>query len=310
MERFGHALERGVIAPGNFTFLMLGGVTKPVPAEALAVFLAKLFAIDKGVLPALQILHMRMRGDRTDGREIDPRLAAVGRSFLADSRTYAKDHAREDHGIATIAKLVLAVDKGGETAVAICRALRTASESNRVRCRDFDELCGLLMTTHPRVVLDEIIGEPVGEDRIGRFFGGYVRNDDDVDQSKIKFDEAVALGWATENPGVRAVRLAEFIPYGKTMEDGSLSWSPLARQLIDLAPDPVAVLNTFERRFWSGSIIGSLSGRFVRRRPLVENLLEHPDVRIRSWARLASQRLEEDIRRWDAMDRRGESRFE
>src|SRR5690606_16634020 len=136
------------------------------------------------------------------------------------------------------------------------------------------------------------------------FFGGHVRNDDDVDQAKIRFDEAIALEWVREAPADRAPLLAELAPYSrKDDETGLLQWSSFALALIDAAPDPVPVLENFGRRFFTGSGSGPLAARFVRRRPLVAAMRTHPDVRVRNWARAAAQALEEGILRWDERDR-------
>jgi hypothetical protein len=92
-----------------------------------------------------------------------------------------------------------------------------------------------------------------------------------------------ARRWVARDPGARANRLAGFVPYFIRVEDADeLEWSAIALGLIDAAPDPVQVLETLERRFWSGSGSGSFASRFVRRRPLVAAMAGHPERRVRN----------------------------
>lgn len=311
MARFSRGLAHGAVPRWRFAHLQTGGVTKPVPGAALAAFLDELYQAEGGRLPAIQILHMRIFGDRSDKRNVDPALVALGRKFLGDPRSYVEENAQEDHSIATIAKVALTGNGAAEAAAATCRALRGEPGSDRYYSREYDQLCGVLMKKFPRVVLDEIVAQDARRGLAAHFFGGHVRNDDDVDQAKIRFDEAIALEWVREAPADRAPLLAELVPYSrKDDETGLLQWSSFALALIDAAPDPVRVLENFGRRFFTGGASGPLSARFVRRRPLVAAMRTHHDVRVRNWARAAAQALEESILRWDERDRERESRFE
>ncbi|MBV1687444.1 hypothetical protein KRR38_07075 [Novosphingobium sp. G106] len=311
MARFIRGLRHGAVPGWSFSQLQSGGVTRPIPGPALAEFLGQLYEAEGGVLPALQILHMRIFGDRGDQRGIDPALLALGRKFLVDQRTYVEENTKEDHGIATIARVSLVGESAALAAAAVCRALRGEPGSESYYSREYDTLCGVLMKSFPRVVLDEIVAHKARRGLAARFFGGHVRNDDDIDQAKIVFDETVALAWVLDAPADRAPMLAELVPYSRKVEEtGLLEWSSFALALIAAAPDPVPTLVNFGRRFFTGSGSGPFSARFVRRRPLVAVMLTHDDVRVRNWARSTSQALEESILRWDERDRDHESRFE
>ncbi|MFZ5707654.1 MAG: hypothetical protein ACOY5R_20535 [Pseudomonadota bacterium] len=312
MTRFERALVHGKVPSWTFAHLQAGGVTKPIPGPALADFLSKLYDAEAGTRPAIELLHMRIFGDRSDKRDIDPALIALGRRLLADPRTYAEDHANEDHRIASIAKAALTGEGDAEAAAAVCRALRRRPSSNSYYGREYNKLCSFLMRSFPRVVLDEIVGHREHSGLAARFFARHVDVDHDSNQQEIGFDEAIALKWVGEAPENRAPLLAELVSYYKRADDetGVLEWSTFAVALIDAAPDPIPVLRNFEQRFFTGSATGPFSARFVQRRPLVAAMLSHGDVRVRNWARAAGQALEENIVRWDERDRERESRFE
>lgn len=312
MERFAAAIDHGSVPLWRFAHLQMGGVSKPVPGAALARLLKKLYDLDEGRLSAIQTLHMRIYGDRSDKRAVDLALVELGREFLADERTYSEQSAREDYALATIANVCLMGGEAEKAAAATCRALRDDSSGENYYKSEFDKVCRLLMERFPRIVLDEVVAHDVRRGLASRFFGGHVRNDvDGRRKSAPRFDEDVALAWVLEDAASRAAILSELVPYtAQDEESGLLTWSPFAMKLIEAPDDPVPVLRIFETRFFTGSSSGPFSARFVRRRPLVAAMRAHDDVRVRNWAREAAKRLEENIRQWDERDRDRESRFE
>ncbi|URW75903.1 helix-turn-helix domain-containing protein [Sphingomonas donggukensis] len=313
VERFIGALDGGA-SPEHLGALMFGGATDTISGEDLARLLRRLMAHPEGALPALQILHMRIYGDKQKKRELAPELTEVARLLLHDKRVYRQSRRRGDRELAVLAKLVFKTEQGAATAVAIARALRELRGSDWMD-EDFTELGRTLLAEHPRVVLDEILADI--DKRRGRrglvdaLFGGILGDrDNQPEQGRPVLDAEVVRNWVAEEPQPRSVQLASLIPYTSQAADGILGWSDLARLLIDLAPDPVPVLRTFEDRFFNGVSTGSFSSRFVRRLPMVGALKTHFDRRVRSWAREAEERLQQSIIYWDERDREGDSRFE
>lgn len=313
--RFIDALDAGTVTPERLGALMMGGRTKPIPAAALARLLARMAAHDRGIIPALETLHMRIYGDRQDKRAIAPELVEFARVLLVDPRTYGEESQRTDHELAALAPFVLEGPEGKATAVAICRAMRQAADAkDHWSERNFGEVAKFLMQRFARVVLDEIVGKQVG--RNGRnlaatAFGGSVASDIDGSTPATKFDSDIILAWVTEDPGARTDQLARLIPYADAASEGAqLTWTRMARGLIDAAPDPQPVLERFEERFFTGVSSGPFSSRFVRRKPMVEEMRDHHDRRVRTWAEAALQRLDREAGYWDERDREERSLFE
>jgi hypothetical protein len=315
VARFTSALEAGSLTPERLGALMMGGRTKPIPASELTDLLRRMFARADGIIPALETLHMRIFGDRQDRVEIAHELIDLARELMIDPRTYAANSDRSDHELGSLAPLVLKGASSEATAAEICRALRHASALvDYWSERNFGDLAKILMKRFPRVILDEIVLHK--EDRNSRnlaatFFGGEVANDVDGSGSAPEIDSDTILAWVCEDSGARAETLAGLVPYSESVgEDNHLSWTRLARGLIDAAPDPLPILRTFEERFFTGVSSGPFSARFVRRKPMVEELRNHHDRRARNWADAALQRLDNNIVYWDAHDREERSLFE
>lgn len=310
VERFSTAIARGVIPVARFSRLMMGSVTKPLPGTVLAGFLRVLFAKDGGQVPALQILHMRFFGDRSDKVPIDPALIEVGREILGDERIYAQDFRRQDHDIAEIAKIVFVARKDSGLARTICIAMRENATNGYVSSHDFRDLAQFLMGTYPSVVYEEIVEKSTNKSLIERFFGELADDDDDK-MLEPEADFSTLLQWVTEDPQPRALKVAQAVRYiTKDSQSGQLRWSALALALIEVATDPGPVLRVFEQRFFTGVGWGPFSLRFVRRRPLVAAMLQSSNPAAQSWAREAGLRIEENIKRWDETDRDYDSRFE
>ncbi|WP_029623093.1 hypothetical protein [Sphingomonas elodea] len=311
IERFRTALKDGGVAPDRFALLMAGGVTKTIPAPALARFLRELFDHEGGALPALQVLHMRIYGDRRDGLEVDKKLVDLGRDLLAQPEIYSDDFARQDHGIDVIAKVALHGDGADEAARLVCRAMVIAAQDKPYCYPNVGPISSTLMRLHPRVVLDEIVNKSDNDHLIGGFFGGWRRNDEDFEPKDIEIDTTAMFDWVRKDPATRAVKLANFIPYStKHADSSSLEWSSIALELLALSPDKVAVLRTYEHRFFSGGGSGSFALGFVRRRPLVAAMTTHESDAVRAWAAEASERLEANIVRWDEREGADDSLFE
>lgn len=313
VERFIQALDRG-FTPERLNALMYGGATEPIPAEALARLLGRMLDHPDGAVPALEVLSMRIHGDRQAKREVAPELVDIARKLLVDRRCYAADRDRADHEMARLARLVFRTEQGAATAVGICRALRSLRR-DYWSGSDFDELARVLMKSHPRIVLDEIVATAktlLRRDLASVFFGGALADiDDHSGRAALDLDEDVLLAWAAEAPQARAVQLAGLVPYAETLEGGgALGWSSAALALIKVAPDPVPLLSAFESRFFEGVSSGPFSSRYGRRLPMVTGLKTHADRRIRNWARDAEERLHRSIEQWDKIDRDHDSRFE
>ncbi|RWN09481.1 MAG: hypothetical protein EOR94_29750 [Mesorhizobium sp.] len=310
VERFSTALSRGVISVDRFSQLMMGSVTKPLPAAVLARFLRELFASDAGLVPALQILHMRLFGDRGDKMPIDPALIEVGREMLSDARIYAHEFRQQDHDITGIAKVVFSAGDNSVLARTICIAMRENAGNNYVSHRDCRELAMLIMAQYPLIVCEEIVEKSANEHLIQRFFGK-LADQDDNEMLEPEVGVETLLEWVAQDPQARALKVAHVVRY-MVQDDvsGALRWSAVALALINIATDPDPILRAFERRFFTGAAWGPFSLRFVRRRPLVAAMLQSTHPRARAWAREAELRLEESIRQWDEMDRDRDSRFE
>jgi transcriptional regulator with XRE-family HTH domain len=317
VDRFAIALGSGRVTAAQLSALMYGSRTKPIPAAALSGLLLRMLDKEGGLDAAREILHMRLYGDEQDKREIASELIAVARSILTDPRLYAEKQ-RAGHEAARLLEHLL--DREGESgARAVCAAMREADgEYKYWSDTDWREFANVMAKRFPRMVLDEFsLAAPGSRTRrrhaslLSLFLGGSIANDVDGRDPDGRVDPDVLLEWVELAPEERGPMIAEHIGYAeRDGEEGELRWSLLASRLIDTASDPVAVLDQFEQRFFSGVSTGPFWLRYERRRPMLEQLGTHPDRRVRQWTAEALARLDEQIGHWRDREGERESLFE
>ncbi|PJH75632.1 MAG: hypothetical protein CO064_05665 [Anaerolineae bacterium CG_4_9_14_0_8_um_filter_58_9] len=114
--------------------------------------------------------------------------------------------------------------------------------------------------------------------------------------------------WAAENPKVRLPQLAEEIHlFVKNGEHDTLIWSPLALEILELAPERSIILDAFASRFYPrGGWSGSLADAFSPYLALAEKLQTHNDPLVVTWAKkqadFLNQKIAEDRKRERTVD--------
>ncbi len=122
------------------------------------------------------------------------------------------------------------------------------------------------------------------------------------------------LAWRDEAPEQRYPALAKVVTFFTQKEKEPVEWSPLALIMLDRAPDPASVLQTFVQRFSPRSWSGSRAEIVKSRAGLLDRLaLKHATAFAETIASLKVQLAEEvaNTRKWEnERDRERDERFE
>lgn len=118
-----------------------------------------------------------------------------------------------------------------------------------------------------------------------------------------KISDQALIDWCDEDPESRYPLIADAIqPFEKCSETGNMVWRKVVYSLLEKAPDLKSILDNLTGSIRPGGWSGSLADILQTRLTLFEELKDHPNEEVRSWAKsqLSSLRREiERTREWE-----------
>jgi hypothetical protein len=126
----------------------------------------------------------------------------------------------------------------------------------------------------------------------------------------------VLVAWCERKPSERYAVVASVIPWSQSQEDrpSQSVWSAAALAVLDKAPDRIAVLKQFVRRFRPMSWSGSRAAAMETRLPLLRQLELHVDPAIAAFAKaegaLFKKEIDRERERETQDDKANDERFE
>lgn len=280
-ERMIKALAIDTVPVSSFVLLANGRAHEGLDDEQLRLILQGIMAKDGGNNVATQVLGMRIFGRISDKLPISESLKATGREFLATVEL--EKGAQLDYMFAQVIEAVFDRPEHEDQARAFCTRIIAAIDSWKVSARDLGEVITALTKSFPVVVLDMLVERAGGEKGVGRTIFQDMRSERSCPLDLITED--VLLAWAAQKPATRYELLARVVRFSNADdEDQAKGWSSTAKSLIDVAPEPAKVLDTFLRRFSSNGWSGSLADILSTRMSLIGTLKAHARREIAAWA--------------------------
>ncbi len=316
VERLKQSLEHGIAPIRLFRSLGAGSVHESINDTLFSELVRLIASKLDGLAVAIDILSMRTHGHGTSGYVCTEAIKTLGQALL---NQVSFDHNRSpgDNGLAYnlshVAGACLIDDTAQPVARKLCIRLGQAFVEHKIYSEDYTRLLETLATKQPLAFLDGFLGENSDNiDRLGRVFSGDLQRELNP-LSKISDD--VIIKWCESNPHVRYPILASCIAsHRPNKEEKVLEWSPLALKMIDTAPDPIAVLTSFQNTLTPLFRSESLSNIMAERLGLLSILKTHENPAIAEWAGKKEKELEIDIvaqRLWESdRNRSRDERFE
>lgn len=312
-DRLKRAVTLGRAELSAFRFLGWERSTDAVTAEDLQTIIVSLAKKENGYGVATVILSTRLHSNHNEKREYPSELIEAGRELLSFPDFTVRDTSLDYH-LNRIADACLAGSEGSDAAQSLCERIKQGLTDRRLSAHHYGLLHQSVYELQPRIALDVFFGcapQIDGSDGdIDHFDGPLDRRSNPVDAVPIE----EVLRWCDECPAVRYPAISRAISYDTAASEGRREWTPLAMEMLNQAPDPLAVLKTFVGRFrprsWSGSlaaIVESRLGLLNRLGALSNESLENYSMEIRP------QLVQEiaKMRKWeDEHDSQRDERFE
>lgn len=114
---------------------------------------------------------------------------------------------------------------------------------------------------------------------------------------RMRYDNEQFYNWALTNDRYPAIAIT-YMQIFDEAENGNLSWNPFAKKLLDTKGSQTELLNNLSSRFIPYSIIGSSAERlYIKRKKLIEEVLDHPIEKVKAFAAKMIIILEDNISR-------------
>lgn len=279
-QRMMNALALDTVPVSSFLPLAYGRAHEELDDEQLHALLQGIMSKEGGNGVAVEILGMRIFGRRSDKLPITESLKATGREFL--STFELEKGAHFDHMIGGIIDAAFDKAEYEEQARAFCIKIIAGLKSWKVLASDIGDIITALTKAFPVVVLDMLVEQAIGEGGTDRTIFQDIRSNRTCPLDFITID--AWMEWASQKPETRYELLAQVIRFSTGDDDYANGWSPSALRLIEVAPEPVKVLDTFLQRFRPNGWSGSLADILASRMPLIDALKQHPKPAIAAWA--------------------------
>lgn len=313
VDRIRRSLALGRTPVGRYEIFAWGGAPDQLSGQDLKELVLTIAAKPNGFETAVEILGMRLYSDDRKKQEHKPELLAAGRELLRQL-TFTKRNQREDHRLGRLSKFCLIGKEGAATTQEICRKLKASVARYETRSFNHADLLGNLLTAQPAAALDVLCSGDAAEIKEG------VRIIEDAGRYGGKnlldtLSEADILSWCDKQPRVRYPIVATGITVSLAAEEtGRRRWTDRALILLKNAPDRVALLGEFIRRFRPMSWSGSLATIMAANAKLLDELDGYSDLAFTEFIARERARLSKEIeaeRRTETLaDRARDERFE
>jgi hypothetical protein len=313
-KRLKRSLELGKAELHVFRNLGVGRLSDALSGADLRDIVLGIAAREGGFAAAIDILSMRFHAEKhTESDAVPPDLVAAGRDLLARANLDSKDQSFDYH-LQSIAKVCLAGPEGVPAMHALCAKIRQGLADYTFRMYAHENFLTCLFKLQPRVALDAFFPSSPVADELELDVDDFKGVGDRTSSSLDEVPTSVLLDWCDEAPEQRYPAIAKVVSYFTQKEKVPLEWSPIALTILDRAPDPAAILQTFVGRFSPRSWSGSRAEIVEARAGLLDQLPAHHATAFAEMVATLKAELADDVaktRKWEnERDRERDERFE
>jgi len=287
-----------------------GGATNNLSGLDFNKLLLRIAAEPGGLETALDILRMRLP---FEGRKKSSlaELVYIGCELMSKIDFAYRKTDVDVYNLGIIARSCLLGEEGASAVREMCKNLKQAVVESKTYAFYHDQLLKVLLRVQPLACLDALCGGTKSDLEIGMTIvtqAGQLRGN--------PFDlipEAELLTWCDQESESRYPAIARGVTSFYPSNDAAqLSWAPIARKLLERAPDRVAVakqlIGATAPMFWAGSGSVLLDELAAYSDPALREFVASEKTRLRTAAeeqRRVQELLDQQMSQW-----RDDERFE
>ncbi|MGB0385042.1 MAG: hypothetical protein ACPGWR_09485 [Ardenticatenaceae bacterium] len=302
LERLHKALDEGKANIDGFERLAWGRRYEEIDDDDFAILMQKLLTKEEGIKVVIEILSMRWHREKGKAVTYPQQLIVISRKVLLQY-AHGKAQNRNDHPdyqLAQLAGIALRGQEGAQSAIELCQHLAKGFQKYRISHR----LLGTLAQVQPHIFLDAFI-------EADQYMFRWMK-DGTFHNPVNQIPEKVIIDWCELEAERRyPLMVSSMLTYSKSKDSEELHWQPILKTIFEKSPNLQAVLSQLEHEIYPMSWSGSRAEAMAKRLPLLAKLFEHPNLKVRDWAKRQHKKLQHAIQRERESElRENQERFE
>lgn len=302
------SIAYGHVQAGQFSNLMYGRVSDPIPLPIFKQILLGVASLPKGYEVAVDVFGQRLHSMKSDKLELDEKTAALGRQLLALCNFHSGNQNHAYH-IKEIAAACFSSEAAFEDALSTAKNLARALVDYRTEARQYGELAATMFRLQPIAAIKGFL-----ERKQSRQYRNSLSHLFSFDRKESPVNAAapeILIAWAKRSRKVRLPALAQEVRLSVgSGEHDTAEWSPLALAILEMAPDRLAILDIFASRFHPSCWSGSLADVLLPYLGLAKKMQTHNDPQVVDWAKKQIVHLENCMEEDRKRERRVDESFE
>ncbi|WP_435450099.1 hypothetical protein [Variovorax sp. LT1P1] len=278
-DRLIAAMHRRVASPYRFTLRTNLKGTPGFSLEKFCLAVQELSHMDGGLGAAIDQLSAELYFWKPDTAAVPVEFKQLGQALL-NKFQFDTGNQMLAYRVNELAKIAFVGEEASAAAAQFASQFAVALEDYQTHGDEYGEIACTLFKLQPKVALEAFLTKPTKRKHFGFRSRFVARHGPVVQCAPVE----VTIEWARADPEIRAPLLASEINIIATAENGATVLSHLANSLLEMVSNKGLVLKAFGGNFhpshWSGSLAQTLAP-FVT---LAEDLLNHSDPLIASWA--------------------------
>ncbi len=297
LNRLHDSLKRNKVDVGEYSRIAWGRAHESIEDDDLANLLEEILKKENGYWPAAEILKMRFH-QKKDPSLHSGKLLSVARTTLAacDFSGGHRNHNLMDYDLAEIATVCLS-ERGHEKEIkGIYDNVREAIATNRVHGSSLKKFMAILSEKQPLIFLETFLEDnAINDFKKSRIFSSNFERDENP---LNEISDQILIDWCDKSPTNRYPLIADAIQsFKKCDETGNIVWKKIVYSLLEKAPDIQPILDNLTDAIRPSGWINSLADILQTRLTLFEELKDHPNTVVRSWAKNRLYNLCREIER-------------
>lgn len=295
VARLKRSIAAGKAPIEKFRYLAWGRAHATISGVDFKELILLIAGKPNGYDAALEILSMRFHSGNQDKQAHDADVIQAGREVLRQL-VFRGNRQQDDYKLGEVVTSCLKGEGGAAIAKEICLKLKHAVSNNETDAYDNAFLIQSLLKTQPVPALDALFAGNEEERRQSALVINQIHNHHSNPLDVIPENDL--LEWCGKDPAARYPVAASVVTiFHESHAKTPLKWTDLALSILERAPDRVAVLKQFVRRFKPSGWSGSLAVILEQRAQLLTQLEAYPDPLVVEFVATEQARLRQGIER-------------